>query len=179
MGKPLFSLTLLVSLTLASCSTILNNLPGVYSIDIQQGNMIDQSMIDQIRPNMNKRQVLYIMGSPMLTDAFHPNRWDYLYSNQPGGEPRMQKKVSLFFDGDRVIGIQGDFKPSALPVIKESEETTVDLPLRDLEKTMWEKITSLFGIDDIDRSTESDRLTEPGPATSEPTINYPDDSMPR
>lgn len=179
MGKPLFSLTLLASVTLASCSTILNNLPGVYTIDIQQGNMVDQSMIDQIRPNMNKRQVLYIMGSPMLTDTFHPNRWDYLYSNQPGGEPRMQKKVSLFFDGDRVIGIQGDFKPSALPVIKESDETTVDLPPRDLEKTLWEKITSLFGVDDIDRSTESDRLTEPHPAASEPAISYPDDSMPR
>lgn len=173
MGKPLFSLNLLASLTLASCSTILNNLPGVYTLDVQQGNMIDQFMIDQIRPNMSKRQVLYIMGSPMLTDAFHQNRWDYIYSNQPGGEPRVQKKITLIFDDDRVIGVQGDFKPSALPVIKESTETTVDLPPRELEKTLWEKITGLFGIDaaDIDDSTESRFIN------SEPKINDSDTPM--
>lgn len=173
MGKPLFSLTLLASLTLASCSTILDNLPGIYTLDVQQGNMIDQSMIDQLRPNMSKRQVLYIMGSPMLTDAFHQNRWDYIYSNQPGGEPRMQKKISLLFKDDQVIGVQGDFKPSSLPVIKESTETTVDLPPRELEKTLWEKITGLFGIDadDVDSSTES------SPVNSEPKINDSDTPM--
>jgi outer membrane protein assembly factor BamE len=175
MGKPLFSLTLLTSLTLASCSSILNNLPGVYTVDVQQGNMIDQSMIDQIRPNMNKRQVLYIMGSPMTTDAFHQNRWDYIYSNQPGGEARMQKKITLFFNDDRVVGFQGDFKPSALPVIKESPETTVDLPPREIEKTLWEKITGLFGIDNIDSSTDSDPVnSEP---KSEREINNPDTPM--
>jgi outer membrane protein assembly factor BamE len=175
MGKSLFSLTLLASLTLASCSTILNNLPGIYTLDVQQGNMIDQSMIDQLRPNMSKRQVLYIMGSPMLTDAFHQNRWDYIYSNQPGSEPRMQKEISLLFKDDQVIGVQGDFKPSSLPVIKESTETTVDLPPRELEKTLWEKITGLFGIDadanDVDDSTES------SPVNSEPKINDSDTPM--
>lgn len=172
MRKPLFYLTLLASLTLASCTTILNNLPGVYTIDVQQGNIINQSMVDQIRPNMNKRQVLYIMGSPMLTDTFHPNRWDYIYANQPGGEPRMQKKISLFFDDDRVIGIQGDLRPSALPIIEESTETIVELPPRDIEKTLWGKITGLFGIDDMDDSTES------SPANSESGTNtprYPDE----
>lgn len=173
MGKPLFSLTLLASLTLASCSTILNNLPGVYTVDVQQGNMIDQSMIDQIRPNMNKRQVLYIMGSPMLTDAFHQNRWDYIYSNQPGSEPRMQKKITLIFDDDRIIGVQGDFKPSALPVIKESTETTVNLPPREIEKTLWEKITGLFG---IEADTRDDSI-EFRPVNSGPKISDTDTPM--
>lgn len=132
---------------LAGCETIFNNLPGVYTIDIEQGNMIDQSMIDQLRPNMTKRQVLYIMGSPMLADTFHERRWDYLYSDQPGGEARVQKRVALFFDGDSLIGIQGDFHPSALPVVKESTETTADVPKRNLDTTMWEKITGLFGDD--------------------------------
>jgi len=96
MRKSLFSLSLLTSLTLVSCSTIMNYIPGVYTIDIQQGNIIDQAMIDQLRPGMNKRQVLYIMGSPMLDDVFHKNRWDYLYSDQPEGEDRVQKQISLF-----------------------------------------------------------------------------------
>ena len=150
MRKSLFSLSLLTSLTLVSCSTILNNLPGVYTLEIQQGNIIDQAMIDQLRPGMNKRQVLYIMGSPMLDDVFHKNRWDYLYSDQPSGEDRVQKQISLFFENDQIVGIQGDFRPGEVTLFKTSGETTVDVPKRDLEKTLWEKITGLFGYDGSD-----------------------------
>jgi len=157
MRKPLFSLSLFASLTLASCTTILNNLPGVYTLDVQQGNIVDQAMIDQLRPNMNKRQVMYIMGPPMLVDAFHPNRWDYIYSNQAGGEARQQKKISLLFDNDHIVGIQGDFRPSTLPVAKVSDETTVDLPKRDIEKTLWEKITGAVGHEDIDDANDTGR----------------------
>lgn len=167
MRKPFFSLSLLASLTMVSCTTILNNLPGVYTIDIQQGNIIDQSMIDQLRPNMNKRQVLYIMGSPMLVDVFHPQRWDYIYSKQPGGEPRVQKRISLLFDEDRIIAIQGDFKPSTLPIIKPSEEKTIDVPKRDIEKTMWETITGLVGLDNTDDISETDQSNKK-PTTNEP-----------
>ncbi|WAR45888.1 outer membrane protein assembly factor BamE [Methylomonas rapida] len=138
---------LLAVAALPACETIMSNLPGVYTIDIEQGNMVDQAMVDQLRPNMTKRQVLYIMGSPMLTDTFHEQRWDYLYSKQPGGEARVQKRVSLYFNGDNLVGVQGDFRPSTMPIMKESTETTIDLPKRDLETTMWEKITSLFGGD--------------------------------
>ena len=148
MNRAVFLLAIAIPLVLTACETILTNLPGVYTIDIEQGNMIDQSMVDQLRPNMSKRQVLYIMGSPMLTDTFHEQRWDYLYSNQPGGEDRLQKRISLYFNGDNLAGVQGDFRPSQLPVIKESTETTVDIPKRNLDKTMWEKITGLFTSDD-------------------------------
>jgi len=150
MRKSLYYLSLLTSLTLVSCSTILNHLPGVYTLEIQQGNIIDQAMIDQLRPNMNKRQVLYIMGSPMLDDVFHKNRWDYLYSAQPSGEDRVQKQVSLFFENDQIVSVQGDFRPGEVPMLKTSGETTVDVPKRDLEKTLWEKITGLFGYDGSD-----------------------------
>lgn len=150
MRKSLYYLSLLTSLALVSCTTILNNLPGVYTPEIQQGNIIDQAMVDQLRPNMSKRQVLFIMGSPMLDDVFHKNRWDYIYSNQPSGEDRVQKQVSLFFENDQIVGIQGDFRPGEVPVIKTAAETTVDVPKRDLEKTLWEKITGLFGYDGTD-----------------------------
>lgn len=153
MSKPLFSLCLLASLTLASCSTILNNLPGVYSLEIQQGNIVDQTMIDQLRPRMNKRQVLYIMGSPMLVDAFHQKRWDYIYSDKLNDDETVPKRITLVFDNDQIIGIQGDLKPSALPVIKESKETTIDVPKRNLERTLWEKLNGLFGYGGVNQQT--------------------------
>jgi len=154
MNKPVFWLTLSASLTLTACSTILNNLPGVYKLDIEQGNMIDQSMVDQLRPNMTKRQVLFIMGSPMLIDTFHDARWEYIYSKELSGEDRVEKRISLFFNGDNLASIQGDFRPSAAPTPKQATETSVDLPKRDLEKSMWEKITGLFGIE-VDTSDSS------------------------
>lgn len=171
MRKSLYSLSLLTSLTLASCSTILNNLPGVYTLPIQQGNIIDQSMVDQLRPGMTKRQVIYIMGSPMLDDVFHKNRWEYLYSDQPSGEERVQKQISLFFDDDKIVGIQGDFRPSATTVVKSSNEVTVDIPKRDLEKTLWEKVsgvfTSLVGYDVLDEPVKPDKPTTKPDSTSD------------
>lgn len=146
MRKSILSLSLL-SFSLTSCSTILNNLPYVYTIDINQGNMIDQAMIDQLRPNMTKRQVLYVMGSPMLVDFFHQNRWDYVYSSKKGSEDREQKTVSIFFENDQIKGIQGDFRPSAVPVVKPSVDNMVDVPKRDLEKTLWETMTGWYGYD--------------------------------
>jgi len=74
----LTSFTFVGLLALAGCS-----FPGVYKIDIQQGNVVTQDMIDQLRPGMTRRQVRFIMGNPLLTDTFHADRWDYLYSIQP------------------------------------------------------------------------------------------------
>ncbi len=160
MNKLAFWLALAAGPTLSACSTILNNLPGVYSLDIEQGNKIDQSMVDQLRPNMTKRQVVYIMGSPMLTDSFHDKRWDYIYSSQPGGGDRIQKRVTLFFNGDNLVGVQGDLRPSSMPVAldKAKVESSLDLPKRDLEKSMWDKVTGIFG-DDSDSAPHDNTNT--------------------
>ncbi len=149
MRKSILSVSLL-SLSLLSCSTILNHLPYVYTIYINQGNIIDQAMIDQLRPNMTKRQVLYVMGTPMLADFFHENRWDYIYQIKKGGEDVEKKAISIFFENDKIKGIQGDLKPSALPVVKPSTEQMVDVPPRDLEKTLWEIMTGWVDYDGID-----------------------------
>ncbi|MDD5271767.1 MAG: outer membrane protein assembly factor BamE [Methylovulum sp.] len=155
MSKPLFSVCLL-SLTLASCSMVLNHLPRVYTLEIQQGNIVEQDMIDQLKPRMTKRQVLYIMGSPMLKNVFHESRWDYIYSDKISGQDKVQKRITLVFNGDELAGMQGDLKPSAVPVVKPPHEMTVNVPKRDLEKTLWEKITGLFGFMRGDSKTEKD-----------------------
>jgi outer membrane protein assembly factor BamE len=103
----LTSLTLVGLLALAGCS-----FPGVYKIDIQQGNVVTQDMIDQLRPGMTRRQVRFIMGNPLLTDTFHADRWDYLYSLQPGGGERQQERMTLIFNSnDQLVSLNGDFMP--------------------------------------------------------------------
>ena len=93
-------------LGLAGCS-----FPGVYKIDIQQGNVVTQEMVNQLSPGMTSRQVRFIMGTPLIQDTFHPNRWDYLYSMQAGHQARTQERVSLTFENDRLVGLAGDFMP--------------------------------------------------------------------
>jgi outer membrane protein assembly factor BamE len=119
------SLTLVGLLALAGCS-----FPGVYKIDIQQGNVVTQDMIDQLKPGMTQRQVRFIMGNPMITDTFHAKRWDYLYSIQPGGRQRYQERISLMFDGnDQLIGLAGDFMPGVSrdqEIMGEGSATSVD-----------------------------------------------------
>jgi len=70
--------------------------------------------------------------------------------------------------------VQGDFKPSEVPVIKTSEETTIEVPKRDLDKTLWEMITGLFGYDGIDDTPKADKSeTKPVPASGSPTDQLP------
>ncbi len=159
MHKLIYFLISLAFLMFSGCSTILNNLPGVYTIDVQQGNRVSQEMINQLKPNMNKRQVLYVMGSPMLIDVFHKKRWDYLYSSQSGGESREQTRISLYFKEDILIGIQGDFKPTS-NTEKRSKEVTVDVPKRNLDKTMSEKIASLFITDETENPLDENNDLE-------------------
>jgi outer membrane protein assembly factor BamE len=172
MRKLLFPFLVLLSFTLTACTSVLDNLPGVYNLEIQQGNMVDQDMIDQLRPNMSKRQVLYIMGSPMLVDAFHQKRWDYLYSKQVDGEAREQKRISLYFEGDILTGIQGDFRPDS-QAVKAIKETTIEVPARDLEKTLWETIVWLFSNEPESKAAPTPSDLEQKPVIS-PTTTKPD-----
>jgi len=120
----LTSLTLVGLLALAGCS-----FPGVYKIDIQQGNVVTQDMIDQLRPGMTRRQVRFIMGNPLIQDTFNTNRWDYLYSLQPGGGQRQQERMSIFFnDSDQLVSLSGDFMPGVSrdqEILGGSSDTTV------------------------------------------------------
>ncbi|MBS1213852.1 MAG: outer membrane protein assembly factor BamE [Proteobacteria bacterium] len=124
-----------------------HTMPWVYTQDINQGNIISQEMVDQLRPGMNKRQVTFLMGTPLLQDPFHGDRWDYIYSTEPGGEPRLQKRITLVFREDELAGMQGDFRPGTLPSIEPSKDVTVNIPKIDREKTLWETITGWFRAD--------------------------------
>lgn len=122
-------------LVISLCSALLacNNIgsmdfPGVYKISIPQGNVITQEMVDQLRPGMSKRQVTFVMGTPLVRDPFHQDRWDYIYSFQPGGGERGQERLSVFFIDDQLVGFEGDFIPTAVAdataVGSQEEETT-------------------------------------------------------
>ncbi len=117
-NKVILAAVLLSSVIVAGCASStdsgskLISFPGAYKIDIQQGNVITQEMVDQLRPGMTRTQVQYVMGTPLLEDAFNKDRWDFVYSMQPGGKARTQKILTVFFEDDKLTTIKGDLKPT-------------------------------------------------------------------
>ena len=178
MRKLLIPVIAIASLLLAACSgdPIVNRLPWVYRIDIQQGNVISQDALNQVRLGMNKRQVQFIPGTPLLADPFHAERWDYFYDYRPGtdgeGEPEKQR-VSLFFEDDKLTRMAGSMEPQPAGTTPETpRQVTVTVPPQEIEEPgiltrLWRWIG--FGADDEDfrsGATSSNRESgEPAPGT--------------
>lgn len=106
-------------------------IPLVYRIDVQQGNVIDQEMVNKLKPGMDKNQVKYIMGTPPITDPFHSNRWDYVYSMEPGGGERQQRRITLYFKDEKLAYVDGDIQIRTTPLVEEEtrNERNVVVPI--------------------------------------------------
>lgn len=111
MQRLLTTLSLCASLILTGCSV--PKLPGQYIIDIQQGNVLSQEAVAKLKHGMTKSQVRFALGTPLLVDVFHQDRWDYVYSIQRGGKERQQRHLSLFFEDDKLTRIEGDVQAAA------------------------------------------------------------------
>lgn len=83
----------------------------LYRPDIQQGNVVTQEMMDKVQVGMDKRQVRYALGTPVLVDVFHQERWDYVYTFGVGSKPSEIKRSSLYFEHERLARIEGDLQP--------------------------------------------------------------------
>lgn len=104
------NLVLLCCVAMASgCSQL--KFPFVYRINVQQGNIIDQKKLDQVKIGMNKRQVQFLLGSPLLVDTFNSERWDYIYSVRRGDKLLGQKRFTAFFVNDALARYEGDVGP--------------------------------------------------------------------
>ncbi len=110
-------------------TSALENLPFVYKMTVQQGNIITSDMVDQLELGMNKRQVRFLLGTPLLTDFFHADRWDYTYTLQRGHAPMETRYLTLFFQEDALTRIEGDIRPDAKRAAgSEPKEIVVEVP---------------------------------------------------
>ena len=126
MKKLLIIITCLASLPLSGCS---DRLRIVHKIDVQQGNVVNQDEVDQLEIGMTRNQVQYIMGSPIVVDVFHQDRWDYMYFLQPGYGERQQERVTLHFEGDSLASVTGTMLPSPTgPDPEATRRVTVVVP---------------------------------------------------
>lgn len=103
---------LLLGALLNGCAGYIPFSGAIYKIDVQQGNVLEQDMVNQLKPGMNKRQVAFVMGTPLLIDTFHEERWDYVYNFKQGNSAEVEKlHVALFFEKDTLVRIAGDLRP--------------------------------------------------------------------
>ena len=83
-------------------------------MEIQQGNYVTQEMVSRLKSGMTRDQVRFVMGTPLVADVFHADRWDYVYRRVPerGGVPE-QRRVAVFFQEDKLVRLEGDVVPQA------------------------------------------------------------------
>jgi outer membrane protein assembly factor BamE len=81
----------------------------IYRIDIQQGNLLEDGDVDQVQVGMTRSQVQFLLGTPMVADSFHRDRWDYTYYFRRGRSREIERRwLVVYFDGDRVARIERD-----------------------------------------------------------------------
>src|SRR5262245_859283 len=83
-----------------------------YRIEVQQGNYISQDMVDQLKEGMSKDQVRQIMGTPLLADIFHGERWDYIYSRETSDGKKEKRQLAVYFQDGKLLRVDGEAAPA-------------------------------------------------------------------
>jgi outer membrane protein assembly factor BamE len=111
---------LLLALSLSACGFV--GFPGVYKIDVEQGNIVTPEMVGQLKPGMSRRQVRFILGTPLLEDPFDQARWDYPYVKRNGQTVLSESRLMVVFDGDSLMKYETDLEEEDLPAELDSEQ---------------------------------------------------------
>ena len=133
---------LLTFTLLAGCGTKGPTLKP-FKMDIQQGNVVTSKMLLQLRPGMTKSQVRFIMGTPLVVDSFHKDRWDYFYQLRQAGKVVEQRRVILDFDKDLLSKVRGDVVPEG--TAGAAKDGTIlgkptEIPAKKEEKSFMDKL---------------------------------------
>ena len=114
----LLAAALAVCLCLGACSSFTDSTRGAlasvtpYKVDVVQGNFVSKQQVDALKPGMSRQQVREILGTSLLTDVFHSNRWDYVFTIQRQGVEPQQRRLTLYFNGELLERFEGDPMPS-------------------------------------------------------------------
>ena len=116
-----------------------------FKMDIQQGNVVTSKMLLQLRPGMTKSQVKFVMGSPLIIDSFHLNRWDYFYQLRQAGKVVEQRRVILDFEKELLSRVRGDVVPQgtnsdAVSLSSDVESNGARVPSKRIKKRVYLRI---------------------------------------
>jgi len=157
------ALAAMAALLLASCGSVGLPLPDFkpYRIEIQQGNFLSQEMVSRLKPGMSRDQVRFVLGTPLIADSFHADRWDYVFRRQRVNSNELeQRKIAVFFEDGKLRRIEGDVTPASEPAAQTAPgaarpapagaagqpgaEPLAPAPDKPQEKSWWQRLKEKF-----------------------------------
>ena len=132
---------LIVAVLTAGCTKLSEvPVPGLYRVDIRQGNALDDTALARLEPGMPRSKVLHLLGTPAIDDVFHADRWEYLYSFARGGEETKWRRITLHFEDDRLVRVQGDVLPADAVTPEPEAAKVIRVPPRPPEKGFFRRV---------------------------------------
>lgn len=162
----------LACLALAGCSSWFSGGEPVlgflspYRIGVQQGNVVTKEQLEKLKPGMSRLQVRDVLGTPLLSDAFHADRWDYIFTLSQQGRIVQRREVVLIFDGERLQSIEASDVPTEREFISSIAKWSGSFDAALLELTP-EQINAL----PVPAQPAASAPAEPPPGA--PKRNYP------
>lgn len=133
----------------------------IYKLDVQQGNIITAEMLMGLKPGMTRAQVKYVLGTPLIQDSFHENRWDYIYKMIKDDRLIEERHVVVRFADDELVDVKGDIIQSNDILIgaeTERQSKVITLSEADYAEQKKDKNSLLsrlkFWEDETDQKTE-------------------------
>jgi outer membrane protein assembly factor BamE len=166
-------LLLVACAALAGCSTIASDgsLLGFitpYRMEVVQGNVVTQDMVAQLRPGLSGDQVRTLLGAPLLNDVFHANRWDYVFTIRRQGTAPQQRRVTVFFENDRVSRFEADAVPTEREFVSAIDATKP--PSRKTVLELDEAQLRAIPVPAPSRAAQMPQTAASGPARSYPPL---------
>jgi len=106
------------TLCLGACSGFSDRTRGAlaavtpYKVEVVQGNFVSKEQVAALKPGMSRQQVREILGTSLLNDVFHANRWDYVFTIRRQGVEPQERRLTVFFNGELMDRFVGDEMPS-------------------------------------------------------------------
>ncbi|HEY8049241.1 MAG TPA: outer membrane protein assembly factor BamE [Ramlibacter sp.] len=166
------------SLALAACGVVLAGCAGIdrfsygvttaispYKVEIVQGNFVSKEQVTALRKGMSRIQVRDILGTPLVTDAFHKDRWDYVFTIRREGVHSQERRLAVYFSGDTLDHWEGDEMPTEADFV-----ATLDA------KRRGSTIPQLEASEDKLRQFAAENKSQPAPAAptaAAPAVSYP------
>ncbi len=173
-----FILVLLTTqvILLTGCSYL--KYPNLHKVAILQGNILNQKMIDQLRPGLSRSQVRYILGTPLIASTFDQSRWDYFYSVKRAGYSEIREHISIYFVDDKLSHFTGDYLPTSVSATMAAKQTDQVEPSNSTSPEAFNIDSASLGSENLesqslDSKTPNSETTNPLEASS-PAIDTAD-----
>ena len=124
-----YRLLLIIIATLIAAGCTFPNVVSPYKLDIPQGNIITADQVAKLKPGLTRSQVRFILGTPLLTDPFHADRWDYIYTDAKNSKLSQKKTFTVFFEQDQLTRFDGESLPAVkAPLLPEGSNAAIQAP---------------------------------------------------